>query len=1254
LIEDLEDREGLYFLILGRPVEEGSDQEYGWETITAAAGDMVRSDEFRYAVLDRFRRHGTLPHEGLPHAAFVKALDLANRGGLVCISPTVFGSASIPIAELERFEDLEFVDEVHLTLLARAPHPAEIDSYIRPLRRGTLGKHELIKGILQSEEYSRLGRPLTVLSDREVPILVARPAIGAALSWKYLLCRVFRSPVLDTVLVQHYGPAAESFLHSLACSFRLWAGEDAANLIPADERRCFRGADGGPGSAAHLSSRAARIARVHGRPSDAALPHAERRKHAFTIACINYSAQIRVLYESFRRFHQDWDFTIFLCDRIGGRQLPFGPEVRVVEIEAVAIPNFEEMRQIYDLTEINTAVKPYCFMHVFEICKPDFAIYLDPDICFLSRMEECEELFDDDVEIVLTPHTFEPIEDDDGPNDYQLAIAGIYNLGFCGVRNSDEGRRFVAWWSRKLARDCRIDTQNGIFVDQKWCDAVPALFDRVHVLRHAGYNAAYWNLMHRPLSQRGNGKWYAASQPLRFFHFSGLEMSQACGISEHQDRYNLYGVNADTRELFTDYRYTLIACEYGRYSREPYLLGLPGAPFRDPGLQASFGRAFQALMEALGTPERRPSDADLDAFRIAGWRGQIGGICLADFYHVIHEMREDVREAYPDLGSEASARGFLDWMRNSFFHEMPVREAAADRLAAGLDAMELTIGVATGEIINSETVPAKYQQLLHGSGLTVPQIYRIAKSFSAPAAFALRRRSADDAPLPLFLAALHAMRTEMRCSFDIETPEGRLRLLRWFMTSFEQEYGPSRLTPDLAKAVERQGPSWADRFPSPAPARLTALRPCWSVEQRAGAKLFGEGRRDTDSFAMSAALANTSPGPSFQPGVSLIGYPRAQMGMGEHVRNTAVALQGTPIPFDIFDFRLNYSGPADDHSCDHLLTTHPRHTVNILCINADETLIAHEVLGPSLLAGRYNIGYWAWELEIFPEAWCPAIDLMDELWAPSRFIQRALRRRASKPVIHMPLRVEIPAIKPFEAATYHVDPRRFSFLFYFDFHSYHQRKNPMAVIEAFRTAFPSGSGDEVALIIKTLNSASEPELRRQLHELSAKDDRIGLVEDVFDAASMAGLVDFASCFVSLHRSEGFGRGMAEAMALGKPVIATRYSGNLDFMDDENSYLVDCTLIPVPADAYLYPEGARWADPDIDHAAKLMRMVYRDPADAGRRAAAAQYRLRSRHSAAAVGQRLYARLREIERIYGVEIGEPGNRGPAIPRLQAIAD
>jgi glycosyltransferase involved in cell wall biosynthesis len=1233
LIEDSGDRAALYFLMLGRPVEDEPEPEYGRQTITTAAGDMVRSDEFRFAVLDRFRGRGTLPHEGLPQAAFAKALGLANRGGLACLSPAIFTSEAIPVAEIENFEDLEFIDEVHLTLLARAPHPAEVASYIGPLRRGTLGKRELVAAILQSAEYSRLGRPVTVLWDRATPAATAaRPVVSAALSWKYLLYHVLGSPILNPVLVQRHGPAAKSFLHSLARSLRLWGGEAIANLIPADAGRRSHNVGGSPGPV-FLPQVAQRRVRTRGKPSGPVRPFMARRKHAFTIACVNYAAQIRVLYESFRKFHQDWDFTVFLCDRIGGRRLPFGPEVRVIEIEAVTIPNFAEMRQIYDLTEINTAVKPYCFMHIFEIYSPDFAVYLDPDIYFFSHMAECEALFADGVEIILTPHTFEPIEDDDNPNDHQVALAGIYNLGFCGIRNSDEGRRFVAWWSRKLARDCRIDFQNGIFVDQKWCDAAPALFERVHVLRHAGYNAAYWNLMHRPLSRR-DGAWHAAAQPLRFFHFSGLEMTQAHGISRHQNRFSIYSVNAETRELFAEYRYALIACEYGRYSREPYLLGLPATPFRDPGLQASFGRAFQALMERLGTSERRPGEADIDSFHIAERLGQIGGICLADFYHVIHAMREDVRGIYPDLGSAANARGFLDWMRNSFFNEMPVRAEMMDRLAAGRNAMELAIGIALGEAVDSALAPARYQQLLHGSGLSVPQLYGIAKSFSAPAEFALRWRP-DDAPLPLFLAALHAVRADLRGTFDLEDAASRLGLLRWFVTGFEQEYGSSHSASELAKAVVRKGPNWAEEFPGPASARLTLSRP---RSQKAAASLFEEGRGGTDSFAMSAALADTRPDPSFQPGLSLIGYPRAWMGMGERVRNTAAALQTTPISFDVFDFKLNYRGPTGDHSCDHLLTPRPRRAVNLLCINADETLAAHEALGATLFAGRYNIGYWAWELEIFPEVWCPAIDLVDEVWAPSRFVQRALRRRTMKPVIHMPLRVEIPVVQPFDAAAHGMDPDRFSFLFYFDFHSFHQRKNPFAVIEAFRAAFPSGHGDRVSLIIKTINSASSPELRRQLLEHGGKDGRIGVVEEVLDTASMAGLVDYASCFVSLHRSAGFGRGMAEAMALGKPVIATRYSGNLDFMDDENAYLVDGTLVPVPADAYVYPEGSRWADPDIEHAATLMRMVYRNPAEAKRRGAAAQRRILSQYSAAAIGRRLYARLCEIEQAQKVSIHE----------------
>jgi glycosyltransferase involved in cell wall biosynthesis len=163
------------------------------------------------------------------------------------------------------------------------------------------------------------------------------------------------------------------------------------------------------------------------------------------------------------------------------------------------------------------------------------------------------------------------------------------------------------------------------------------------------------------------------------------------------------------------------------------------------------------------------------------------------------------------------------------------------------------------------------------------------------------------------------------------------------------------------------------------------------------------------------------------------------------------------------------------------------------------------------------------------------------------------------------------------------------FLFIFDYYSTIERKNPVGLIEAFKQAFAPGEGP--VLVVKSINGHNNRGKREALRHAASGRSDILLVDEFYSPEHKSGIVSLCDAYVSLHRGEGFGLGMAEAMALGKPTIGTRYSGNLAFMDDQNSYLVDFELGTVPEGAGPYPAGSEWANPDVDHAARLMRFVY---------------------------------------------------------------
>ncbi|WP_296696979.1 glycosyltransferase family 4 protein [Thiocapsa sp. UBA6158] len=365
----------------------------------------------------------------------------------------------------------------------------------------------------------------------------------------------------------------------------------------------------------------------------------------------------------------------------------------------------------------------------------------------------------------------------------------------------------------------------------------------------------------------------------------------------------------------------------------------------------------------------------------------------------------------------------------------------------------------------------------------------------------------------------------------------------------------------------------------------------------------------------------------------LIGHPYAVLGRAEDIRTAASAFDEAAIPFALRNLYGEYGRElAGMHKEFDLMhredSAASRYRANLLVLNADEMEMAWEHQRTTLEGGAYNIGYWAWELSQLPDAWLPALTGLDEIWAPSRFIQQAIADKADCPVIWMPLAVEHRQTETAGRDVLGLPDDRFLFLFFFDFRSFVSRKNPMAVVRAFEQAFPR-SDESVGLVIKT-NGMSECSDAYEAFKSGdvMNDPRILWIDRVMDDREIRSLVSGCDCFVSLHRSEGFGRGLAEAMLMSKPVIATGYSGNLDFTNEENCCLVDYVLVPVEEGEYPFGAGQLWADADVDMAAGFMRALVEDPALAREKGEAGARYIRRHHSFAAVGARYRRRLEQL--------------------------
>ncbi len=285
----------------------------------------------------------------------------------------------------------------------------------------------------------------------------------------------------------------------------------------------------------------------------------------------------------------------------------------------------------------------------------------------------------------------------------------------------------------------------------------------------------------------------------------------------------------------------------------------------------------------------------------------------------------------------------------------------------------------------------------------------------------------------------------------------------------------------------------------------------------------------------------------------LLGLGAAGRGYTEALQAAGLPLSTLTVPLDHLPLPLKLGRDYGRHRFDDVALDAAAPTFELMCVNADELPRFLRQIGPDAMPG-WRIGVWGWETDAIPERWAAAFDLVNEIWVYSRFVQANLARVAPVPVTCLPPPVAAPE-QPAPPLRLGV-PDGFLFLFVFDYLSTIQRKNPVGLIEAFKQAFSVDEGPQ--LLIKTINAPLRPLAEEEV--LWACDGRpdIHVIDCSLPVAERDGLIAACDCYVSLHRSEGFGLTLAEAMAIGKPVIATGYSGNLDFMTAENSYLVDHT------------------------------------------------------------------------------------------------
>jgi glycosyltransferase involved in cell wall biosynthesis len=845
------------------------------------------------------------------------------------------------------------------------------------------------------------------------------------------------------------------------------------------------------------------------------LPNTDRDTCIFTIVSNNYLHYANTMFESLKEHCPQADLVLGLCDaRTAETDCPAADDI--VPIDQLDIPQLGAFIYQYSILELNTAIKPYI---IELLMKRGYrkVIYFDPDIRIFRSLDEMLALLDEH-NVLLTPHLTDILDDGKAPTELQILQAGSYNLGFIGLRTCEETLKLAKWWQDKLYKECVVDLPRNLFVDQKWMDLVPSMFERVYINRDPSWNIAYWNLNHRSLERQEDGSYTVDGRPLTFFHFSGFSI-EASTLSKHQNRFNK-NFSSALRDLCTYYEQALLRNGIERFKRLPYAFSkfADGVPVPD------------AARRLIRTDSRLADINFFDASQCPRIHAELNrsvpssrdGIALTVLAVALWESRVDLRNAFPAVESIDSPR-FAEWLLESAARDSGFSEIYLQPIRAELERVRTRSTLGHDSLVGR--LSSHLFRFAWQNRKRIPQNFRIA--LAPYAGWALRKAY----PRPAAIAA------------------------------------------------------------SPSPSESAPVTP-----------------------------------KSDAAGINLIGYLHAESGVGEAARASLRALKQSKLPFSLIDYRLGNISRMGESVEGHI--NEALYPINLMHVNADQSKIARDHLGGSLFDGRYTIGYWYWEMPEFPDFLHFAYEQVDEIWVSTEYNRRAIAKHTNKPVHVIPPVIDVRIDTPLTRAELNLPEDCFIFLHMSDALSIPERKNPMGVVTAFLQAFANKPEAKVQLVIKVSNLDHQPDLSEAIFAAMEKEPRIELIREYLDRNTLNNLFNNCDCYVSLHRAEGFGLPIAEAMYLGKPVIATRWSGNEDFMDEQSSLPVDFTVIELDRDFGPYQKGQLWAEPDLENAAAKMLELQNNPALAERIGSLAAKRIKEMYSADSIARLQEARCADI--------------------------
>jgi glycosyltransferase involved in cell wall biosynthesis len=398
--------------------------------------------------------------------------------------------------------------------------------------------------------------------------------------------------------------------------------------------------------------------------------------------------------------------------------------------------------------------------------------------------------------------------------------------------------------------------------------------------------------------------------------------------------------------------------------------------------------------------------------------------------------------------------------------------------------------------------------------------------------------------------------------------------------------------------------------------RLTA------IESESGERIYDFSKRESP---YSTAFGRTHT----RTGMNIVGFLTAELGIGESARCMVRAADAAAVPSALVALKLNCCNRLGDLTYAGRLQESNPYGANVIHVDPPVARDIDHHHGPQFRQDKYNIGYFAWELPEFPEAWLPSLDYFDEIWCPSNFVRDSIALRALYPVLTMPHSIQFERPAGDRAALrrrFGLPEGVFLFLCLCDLNSYSARKNPRGAVEAFRRSGLAGKG--AALVLKVQNADANPSDFAALGEAVRDLPGTTIISETLPREGVYALEAACDCLVSLHRSEGFGLAVAECMYLGKPVISTNWSATAEYLDHENGFPARYSLVELTQSHGPYSKGSIWAEPDVGHASELMQRVVSDPPEAARIGAAARRTIEERFSPTVIGARYKRRLEAL--------------------------